>query len=183
MPTYSAHSTISSTLFRPAIQYLLPERTRSWTTTQTDTVRGRRSSDESDSMAHYSQPELIPSSLPLINISRTPSPHISTGWTSNEGSDSGEDDLGDLSGGGGFLSQRQRPTGWKGFLTQGGLGIYLFATTRGWSVYVGLMCLWLMGTAIGLLVINWLVLLSMFPSVISSILLVQVTNRRASRCL
>ncbi|OBT66804.1 hypothetical protein VE03_04110 [Pseudogymnoascus sp. 23342-1-I1] len=111
-------------------------------------------------MAHYNQPELIPSSLPLINISRTPSPHISTGWTSNEGSDSGEDDLGDLSGGGGFLSQRQRPTGWKGFLTQGGLGIYLFATTRGWSVYVGLMCLWLMGTAIGLMVINWLVLLT-----------------------
>ncbi|KFY87887.1 hypothetical protein V500_06701 [Pseudogymnoascus sp. VKM F-4518 (FW-2643)] len=160
MPPSSARNTISSTLFRPAIQYLLPERTRLGTTPQTNIERRRRRPDESDSMAHYNQPELVPSSLPLINISRTPSPHISTGWTSNEGSDSGEDDLGDLSGGGGFLSQRQRPTGWKGFLTQGGLGIYLFATTRGWSVYVGLMCLWLMGTAIGLLVINWLVLLS-----------------------
>ncbi|KFY12382.1 hypothetical protein V492_03919 [Pseudogymnoascus sp. VKM F-4246] len=160
MPIFSAHNTINSTLFRPAIQYLLPERTRSWTTPQIDIERGRRSLDENDSMAHYNQQELGPGSLPLINISRTPSPHISTGWTSNENSDSGEDDLGDLSGGGGFLSQRQRPTGWKGFLTQGGLGIYLFATTRGWSVYVGLMCLWLMGTAIGLLVINWLVLLT-----------------------
>ncbi|KFY42922.1 hypothetical protein V494_02170 [Pseudogymnoascus sp. VKM F-4513 (FW-928)] len=160
MPIFSAHNTINSTLFRPAIQYLLPERTRSWTTPQVDIERGRRSLDENDSMAHYNQQELGPGSLPLINISRTPSPHISTGWTSNENSDSGEDDLGDLSGGGGFLSQRQRPTGWKGFLTQGGLGIYLFATTRGWSVYVGLMCLWLMGTAIGLLVINWLVLLT-----------------------
>jgi hypothetical protein len=162
MSIFSAQNTVNSTLFRPAIQYLLPEGTLPETTPQTDIERGRQSLDES--MLRYNQPELVPSSMPLINIPRTPYPHISTGRTFNEGSDSGEDELGDLSGGGGFFSQRQRPTGWKGFLTQGGLGIYLFATTRGWSVYVGLMCLWLMGTAIGLLVINWLVLLSMCPS-------------------
>ena len=159
MPTLSAQNIVNSTFFRPAIQYLLPL----GTSTRDDIERGR-SQSSIDSMPPYNQPELVPSSMPLINISRTPSPHVSTGWTSNENSDSGEDDLGDKSGGGGFLSQRQRPTGWKGFLGQGGLGIYLFATTRGWSVYVGVMCLWLMGTAIGLLVINWLVLLSMCPA-------------------
>lgn len=162
MPVFSARDTANSTLFQPAIRYLLPQGTLRGVSPYTDIESEPRGSED-DSMAPYNQSE-IPSSMPLINISRTPSPHISTGWTSNEGSDSGEEELGDLSAGGGYLSQRQRPTGWKGFLTQGGLGIYLFATTRGWTVYVGLMCLWLMGTAIGLLVINRLVLLSMCPS-------------------
>lgn len=159
MPVFSARNTDNPTPFRPALHYLLSggSRTSTGARSPSDLEAGHRSPDAS--MASQSQSQLLSRSIPLISISRTPSPHISKTSTSNAGSETEDDDLDDLDPRGAFFSQHQRPTGWKGFLKEGGLGIYLFATTRGWGVYVGFMCWWLMATGIGLMVINWLVLL------------------------
>jgi hypothetical protein len=158
MPIFSPRGIDNPTPFRPAIQYLLSGASRPNARSPSSLEAGRRS--PKPTMASQSQSRFLSGSIPLIAISRTPSPRISKSSASNASSDS-EDGLDDMAARESFLSQQQRPTGWKGFMTQGGLGIYLFATTRGWRVYVGFMCWWLMATGIGLMTINWLVLLGM----------------------
>jgi hypothetical protein len=158
MPTFSARGTDNPTPFQPAIQYLLSGGSRPSPRSSSCLEAGRRSPEPTMASQHQSQ--LLSRSIPLANISPTTSSHISKGSASNASSDS-EDARNDVSARESFLSQQQRPTGWKGFMTRGGLGLYLFATTSGWRVYVGFMCWWLMATGIGLMTINWLVLLGM----------------------
>lgn len=165
---FSAQNTDSPNPFQPALQYLLsgdrasslspsidsdPERTRGNMASRTG-----RSSNSSSS-------ELQPNSIPLITFSRTPSPYPRknsnpTSYASSEV----EDDSFDDSSRRPFLSEGHQPVakGWKGLLYGGGLGHWLFATAVGWQFYVGFLVFWLGGCAIGLILMNRIILLSTF---------------------
>jgi hypothetical protein len=58
-----------------------------------------------------------------------------------------------------FLSSGRRDEV-RNTLFRGNVGGFLFSTKNGWRVYVAFISIWLMGTSIGLLVVNWLVLLT-----------------------
>lgn len=104
--------------------------------------------------------ELHPGSIPLINISRTPSPYPRGG--SNHNSENEDDDFGHSSSPRRpFLLENRQRNGWKGILLDGGLGRWLFSSAVGWQFYVGFLVLWLGGCGIGLILLNRIILLSM----------------------
>lgn len=108
--------------------------------------------------------DLRSNAIPLINISRSPSPYPTRQRTSsNTGSETEEeDDWGDqyelqrpfLSQGGTKL------TGLARIVHGGGFGQWLFTTNRGWQFYIAILVLWLGGCQIGLTIMNRIVLWS-----------------------
>lgn len=102
--------------------------------------------------------------IPLISLSRSPSPYPTRQRnSSNTASETEEDDdWGDqyvlerpfLSQGG------TRLTGWARIIHGGGFGQWLFTTNRGWQFFVAVLVIWLGGCQIGLTIMNRIILWS-----------------------
>ena len=94
-------------------------------------------------------------SIPLINISRSPSPFQRRRSGSNP-IDSDDDDWRDRSSSRHpFLpDEPRRLTGWKAFLYGGGFGQFFLTTSIGWQLYIAVLVLWLGGCELGLIIIN-----------------------------
>lgn len=154
--------------FRPALQYLLNSKPRSSNHRQSnssgsldserDSPRSRMASSNPKSSTEFRS-----SSIPLINISRSPSPYARRASNSNPASDTDDDDWGDGHG----RSSSQRPflppdgyklTGWRALLYGGGFGQWLFTTQPGWTLYIGVLVIWLGGCQIGLIIMNRIIL-------------------------
>ena len=99
--------------------------------------------------------------VPLIDISRTPSPYPRS--RSAAQSEDEDDDFepassirplvsSDIGGGG---------STWKRVFRSGGLGNFFFGTWMGWQMYVGLLVFWVGGCGFGLLLMNRFILQSM----------------------
>ncbi|KAH6679226.1 hypothetical protein B0J14DRAFT_472473, partial [Halenospora varia] len=152
-------NTESPNPFRPALQYLV-DSTKPQTNHRHSNSSGSLDSDNEGArsrMASKSSTELRPHSIPLISISRSPSPFQRRHSGSNPASETDDEDWVDQPS----LSRRSllpqdgyRMTGWKRWLYQGGFGQWLFTTQPGWSVFVGTMVLWLGGCQIGLIIMN-----------------------------
>jgi len=110
-----------------------------------------------------SSTEFRNSPIPLINISRSPSPYLRRDSNSNPGSETDDDDWGDShqSSLQPFLSREgYKLTGWRGLVQGGGFGQWLFTTNLGWGVYIAVLILWLGGCQIGLTIMNRIILWS-----------------------
>ncbi|ESZ91950.1 hypothetical protein SBOR_7659 [Sclerotinia borealis F-4128] len=165
---FSARHTDNPNPFRPALQYLtntanlnLPRtrssRRRSHSTTSLDS-----DGENSDKMSRNAttSSELHPS-IPLINISRSPSPYRPRAGSGPTSESDEEYDSWGTSSRRPFLSgEEPKYTGWRWLLYSGGLGQFLFNTTRGWQFYIGVLVLWLGGCGIGLTVMNRIILWS-----------------------
>ncbi|KAH8816029.1 hypothetical protein F5884DRAFT_667214 [Xylogone sp. PMI_703] len=137
-------------LFRPAVEYLL----------STDLApRFRR--DDSATMSATSRTNLQANNIPLISISRSPSPFHRRRSGSNPTSEEEDDDFQFQSTRQPFLDQGMIKSGsFKDLFYNGGLGYFLFQTHKGWRVYVGFLILWLGGCGIGLICMNRIILLT-----------------------
>ncbi|KAM3066940.1 hypothetical protein ACMFMF_009990 [Clarireedia jacksonii] len=103
--------------------------------------------------------ELHPA-IPLISISRTPSPFRSRAGSDpvSETSDEEYDNWG-TSSNRPFLSHEDiKYTGWRRLLYNGGLGQWLFGTQIGWQTFIGILVVWLGGCGIGLTIMNRIIL-------------------------
>ncbi|KAG9246858.1 hypothetical protein BJ878DRAFT_250215 [Calycina marina] len=162
--------------FRPAFQYLL-NATGTSGKAKPARHRPRSSSGSLDSEEDYpsatmssynpkSSNEFRHSAIPLISISRSPSPYARLPAASNPESEGTDDDeWGDTYPGAlrqPFLDNGYRLTGWRGSLQGGGLGLWLFNTNLGWAFYIGVLVLWLGGCQIGLTIMNRIVLWSAY---------------------
>lgn len=156
--------------FRPALQYLLNSG-KPRANHQHHHQSSSSGSIDSDSdvplsrMNPKNSTEFRSTSIPLISISRSPSPYArrTSASTSNPASDTDDDDWGD------GRSSSRRPflpsdgyklTGWRALLYGGGFGQWLFTTQSGWAVYIGVLVLWLGGCQIGLTIMNRIILWS-----------------------
>lgn len=104
--------------------------------------------------------------IPLINLSRSPSPYPTRQRnSSNTASETEEDDdWGDqYTLERPFLSQGgTRLRGWDRFVHGGGFGQWLFTTNRGWQFFVAVLVIWLGGCQIGLMIMNRIILWSAY---------------------
>ncbi|KAA8565468.1 hypothetical protein EYC84_009328 [Monilinia fructicola] len=162
-----ARNTDNPIPFRPALQYLintantnLPRtlsnrrRSHSASSLDSDGESGARMSSRNATTSS----ELHPS-IPLINISRSPSPYRPREASSPTSDSDEEYENWGTSSRRPFLSQEEpKYTGWRWLLYSGGLGQFLFNTTRGWQFYVGVLVFWLGGCGIGLTVMNRIIL-------------------------
>jgi hypothetical protein len=167
---FSARNTDSPNPFRPALQYLLSAgRPRS--NHRQSSSSGSLDSDGDGArsrMSPYnpkSSTELRSTSIPLINISRSPSPFQRRRAESNPASETDDEDWGDnpSSSRRPFLSQEgAKLTGSSWLIYGGGLGQFFFNTPLGWQLYIGILVLWLGGCQIGLTIMNRIILWSGF---------------------
>ncbi|OCK84661.1 hypothetical protein K432DRAFT_389366 [Lepidopterella palustris CBS 459.81] len=97
--------------------------------------------------------------VPLIDISRTPSPYPrSRSAVQSEDEDDEFEPVSsirplvaeDIGSGG--------SSGWKKYFRNGGLGGFFFGTWMGWQIYVGLLVFWVGGCGYGLLLMNRFIL-------------------------
>jgi hypothetical protein len=170
---FSAKNTDTPNPFRPALQYLLNV---GKSTSPSKVKKHRRSTssgsldlegDSPNSRMSYnpkSSTEFRNSPIPLISISRSPSPYARRHSNSNAGSETSEDEWGDTYNS--SLSQPflgydgYKPSGVRGFLRQGGFGQWLFTTNIGWAFYIAVLVFWLGGCQIGLTIMNRIILWS-----------------------
>ena len=164
---FSARGTDSPNPFRPALQYLLPKRTRpnhressssGSIDSETETAGSQMFSSNYRSATDYRNP----TSIPIITISRSPSPFQRPHSGSNPVSDSDDDDWGDRAYSRyPFLpNEPRRLTGWRALLYGGEFGQFIFTTSIGWQLYIAVLVLWLGGFEIGLLLTNRIILWS-----------------------
>jgi hypothetical protein len=163
---FSLRNTENPNPFRPALQYLL----NSGKPRANHRQSNSSGSIDSDSdvprsrMNPKNSTEFRPVSIPLINISRSPSPYARRASASNPASDTDDDDWGDgrSSSSRPFLLPQEdyKLTGWRALLYGGGFGQWLFTTQLGWAVYIGVLVLWLGGCQIGLTIMNRIILWS-----------------------
>ncbi|QSZ36227.1 hypothetical protein DSL72_007353 [Monilinia vaccinii-corymbosi] len=166
---FSARNTDNPIHFRPALQYLinttnphlpqsLSSRRRSHSASSLDS--DEETGDKMSSRNATTSSELHPS-IPLINISRSPSPYRSQEASSPTSESDEEYENWGTSSRRPFLSQEEpKYTGWRWLLYSGGLGQFLFNTTIGWRFYIGILVFWLGGCGIGLTVMNRIILWS-----------------------
>lgn len=105
------------------------------------------------------QSELTPRSIPLISLSRTPSPNPMPKSTALS-EDEDESDFGTISQSRPLVAKDNDSGGRERtkLFTRGGLGNFLFGTSVGWQVYVGLLVFWVGGCQFGLLLMNRFIL-------------------------
>lgn len=124
------------------------------------TVRPSSTLGESDGLA-------ASKSIPLVTISRSPSPFArqrSAAQSEDEDDyDYGKDDEEVLSRPlvtkpKRAISQDVAQAAGRGLFRRGGLGYFLFGTNAGWNLYVGLLVFWVGGCQFGLLLINRFIL-------------------------
>jgi hypothetical protein len=173
---FSAKNTDTPNPFRPALQYLLSARgdtsqsPRSRSSHRPTSSSGSLDSDDETSrsrMSSYnpkSSTEFRTSAIPLVNISRTPSPSHArqSPYTNAAYETEDDDDWGDQYAlNDPFLLQQGRKlTGWRRLLRGGGFGQWLFTTHLGWQFYIAVLVLWLGGCEIGLTIMNRIILWS-----------------------
>lgn len=170
----------ANNLFRPAVSYLhskktddipppLARRKHSASSSLDDTdhsdieaYAGMDSTRTSHSSKN-SLTELVPGpsgSVPLIDLSRTPSPYPRS--RSAAQSEDEDDDFepassirplvsSDVGSGGGM---------WRRVTRQGGLGGFFFGTWMGWQVWVGLLIFWVAGSSFALVLMNRFIMLT-----------------------
>ncbi|PQE30292.1 gdp-fucose transporter protein [Rutstroemia sp. NJR-2017a WRK4] len=167
---FSARNTDTPNPFRPAVQYLLNTANTNFARTRTNHRREQSTSsldsdgergDRMSTRNTTTSSELHPS-IPLISISRTPSPFRSRAGSEpvSETSDEEYDNWG-TSSNRPFLSQEDiKYTGWRRLLYNGGLGQWLFGTQIGWQTFIGILVIWLGGCGIGLTIMNRIILWS-----------------------
>ncbi|KAG9238925.1 hypothetical protein BJ875DRAFT_449875 [Amylocarpus encephaloides] len=164
---FSLRNTESPNPFRPALNYLVSGGKSQANHRQSSSSGSIDSDEQPRSKMSSSQPkppsELRPTSIPLISISRSPSPFARRRSDSNHASETDDDDWGDYPS----SSRRQllpadgyKLSGWKGWLYGGGLGQWIFTTPLGWTVYIGVLVIWLGGCQIGLILMNRIILWS-----------------------
>ncbi|CZS96927.1 hypothetical protein WAI453_010244 [Rhynchosporium graminicola] len=174
---FSPRNTDAPNPFKPALQYLLlsGDRLQSQSQSrsrpdhqQTSSAGGPDTDSDPDTQ---SPPAKMPSfkspnqtSIPLVNISRSPSPFRRRHSDSNpSGSETDDDDWGvaPMSSREPFLTQEERSskyTGWRWLFYGGGIGQFFFNTVLGWQIYIGILVLWLGGCQIGLTILNRIIL-------------------------
>ncbi|KAL3421752.1 hypothetical protein PVAG01_05908 [Phlyctema vagabunda] len=158
---FSPRNTDSPNPSRPALQYLLSGQPR---------TTGHRPSSSLDSEGEAGAVSMSTSrkdssdyranTIPLITLSRSPSPFLRRRSDSNP-TDTDEDEEfrnSDLRPFLSHTSDQGKRKGWKGYLQDGGLGQWLFLSPTGWSLYVGILVLWLGGCGIGLTIMNRIIL-------------------------
>ena len=104
--------------------------------------------------------ELTPKSIPLIDISRSPSPYARS-RSAAQSEDEDEYDYGDTAQSRPLVAKDigSGPSKYKAALFQrGGLGQFLFGTSIGWQIYMGLLVIWVGGCQFGLLLMNRFIL-------------------------
>ena len=166
---FSARNTDSPNPFQPALQYLLsskpparPNHSRASSPgsvdSEPDASRSTMFSSNSRSSTDYRHTTFIP----LLSISRSPSPFQRQHSGSQPISDSDDDDWGDrASSRHPFLPQEPRQlTGWRNLMYGGRFGQFIFTNTIGWQLYIAVLVLWLGGCEIGLILMNRIILWS-----------------------
>lgn len=164
---FSARNTDNPNPFRPALQYLINTANSNLPRTRSNHRKIQSvSSLDSDGEAFdrmssrnaTTSSELQPS-IPLINISRSPSPYRPRA-ASDPTSESDEEyeNWGTSSRRPILSGAEPKYTGWRYALYSGGLGHFLFNTTMGWQFYIGFLVFWLGGCGIGLTVMNRIIL-------------------------
>ncbi|KAM0123706.1 hypothetical protein ACHAP3_010919 [Botrytis cinerea] len=168
---FSARNTDTPNPFRPALQYLIHTANSNLPRTRSNHRKSYsissldsdgESGDKMSSRNATTSSELYPS-IPLINISRSPSPYRPTAASGPEPtseSDEEYDNWGTSSRRPILSGVEPKYTGWRYALYSGGLGQFLFNTSLGWRFYVGVLVFWLGGCGIGLTVMNRIVLWS-----------------------
>ncbi|KAH7346201.1 hypothetical protein BKA65DRAFT_272816 [Rhexocercosporidium sp. MPI-PUGE-AT-0058] len=162
---FSPRNTDTPNPFKPALQYLL-SRGKPHSNHRQSSSTGSLDSDGDtprSRMASYN-PKLQ-TSIPLISISRSPSPFRRRHSDSNpSASETDDDDWGDtpMSSRQPFLSQEQggKLTGWRWLIYGGGMGQFFFNTSLGWQIYIGVLVIWLGGCQLGLTIMNRIILWS-----------------------
>ncbi|KAI9054266.1 hypothetical protein LZ554_001434 [Drepanopeziza brunnea f. sp. 'monogermtubi'] len=150
--------------FQPPLNYLLSGgRPRS--SHRQSSSSGSLDSDREISrsrMSSYnpkSSNEFRQSSIPLISISRSPSPFRRRPSDSGLASDTDDDDWGDTPmPSQPFILDRTKLTGWRWLIYGGGMGQFFFNTPLGWQIYIAVLVFWLGGCQIGLTVMNRIIL-------------------------
>lgn len=105
------------------------------------------------------QEGLTPRSIPLVDISRSPSPLART-RSAAQSEDESELDYGDSSQSRPLVSKTSDAQKRKGFgiFQRGSVGHFLFGTNVGSQVYIGLLVFWVGGCQFGLLLMNRFIL-------------------------
>ncbi|PBP17267.1 hypothetical protein BUE80_DR011999 [Diplocarpon rosae] len=162
---FSPRNTDNPNPFKPALQYLLSGgRPRSNHRQSSSSGSLDSDGDSSSRMASYhskTSTEFRQTSIPLISISRSPSPYRRQNSDSNPASETDDDDWGDsYASSQPFILDRGKLTGWRWLFYGGGMGHLLFNTPLGWQMYIGALVIWLGGCQIGLTVMNRIILWS-----------------------
>ncbi|KAI6247842.1 GDP-fucose transporter 1 [Erysiphe necator] len=98
-------------------------------------------------------------SIPLISISRSPSPSLRRHTELNpQCSVDGEDDWDTGIRTPFFSNDSTKDHGWRHWIYNGGSGHFLFNTPTGWQLYTSTLILWLGGCQIGLILMNRIIL-------------------------
>ncbi|KAK6595902.1 hypothetical protein H4I96_10221 [Botrytis cinerea] len=147
---FSARNTDTPNPFRPALQYLIHTANSNLPRTRSNHRKSYsissldsdgESGDKMSSRNATTSSELYPS-IPLINISRSPSPYRPTAASGPEPtseSDEEYDNWGTSSRRPILSGVEPKYTGWRYALYSGGLGQFLFNTSLGWRFYVGVL--------------------------------------------
>lgn len=170
---FSPRNTETPNPFKPALQYLI--------SSVKDRTKSHRQSSSSGSLDsegdnNYLSPrmpynsksstEFRTTSIPLISISRSPSPFRRRTSDSNPSntSETDEDEWGDYpnSARQPFLQDPSKLAGWRYLIYGGGLGHFLFNTPIGWQLYVAILVIWLGGCQIGVILMNRIILWSAY---------------------
>lgn len=160
----------SQSLFKPASEYLGAQfgakprpHSKSPSLEELDTEIGMLDNTDMDDRVSRSiyqdSTELTPRSIPLISLSRSPSPYPRN-RSAAQSEDEDEFEHGEVAQSRPLVANdiatgsRER----KKFFQRGGLGHFLFGTSIGWQVYVGLLVFWVGGCQFGLLLMNRFIL-------------------------
>lgn len=164
---FSPRDTESSNPFKPALQYLIsagrsPSKHRQSNSSGSLDSDGERPRSRMSYNPKSSNEFRQQASIPLISISRSPSPFRRRHSDSNPASETDDDDWGDYpnSSRQPFLPDQSKLTGWRHLVYGGGFGHFFFNTPLGWQLYIGVLVLWLGGCQIGLTIMNRIILSS-----------------------
>ncbi|RFU30212.1 hypothetical protein B7463_g6137, partial [Scytalidium lignicola] len=150
--SFPLRATSSPRIFRPAVEYLLSP---DLSTRVRKDINAAMNSTRDNFTARTTSQNSQSNSIPLISISRSPSPFYRRRSGSNPASETEDDDFElQSSSRQPFLEQGQgihKAGSFKDLFYNGGLGYLLFQTNKGWQVYVGFLVLWLGGCGIGLI--------------------------------
>lgn len=163
---FSPRNTESSNPFKPALQYLIsagknPSKHRQSNSSESLDSDGEGSRSRMSYNPKSSNEFREQSSIPLISISRSPSPFRRRHSDSNPTSETDDDDWGDYPNSRQpFLPDQSKLTGWRYGLYGGGFGQFFFNNPLGWQLYIGILIFWLGGCQIGLTIMNRIILSS-----------------------
>lgn len=173
---FSPRNTETANPFKPALQYLISsvkDRTKSHSRQRSSEgsldsegdntyLRPNMPSHNSKSSTEFRTP-----SIPLISISRSPSPFRRRTSDSNpsNASETDDDEWGDYGNSRQpFLLDPSKLRGWQSLVYGGGMGHFLFNTPLGWQFYVAILVIWLGGCQIGVTLMNRIILWSAYLS-------------------